>query len=85
MPSLLFWSSNPSADASEGNESCFPALSYQERLIGFGFCFVLGTLIQFLSFGSIFGVLVGSPTKFAITYTLGNILSLSGFDFGMIK
>lgn len=76
MPSLLFWSSNP---AEEEQESCFPALTYTERLIGFAVCFALGTLIQILSFGSIMGVLVGSPTKFAVTYTLGNILSLSGF------
>ena len=31
-----------------------------------------------MSFASIFGVLVGSPNKFAIMYTIGNIISIIG-------
>lgn len=38
-------------------------------------------MLEILSFGSIFGVFVGSPTRFALSYSLGNILSLLGFRF----
>lgn len=38
-----------------------------------------GYLIQLLSFGSFIGVVTGNPTKFAIIYSLGNILSLVGY------
>ena len=40
----------------------------------------VGYLIQLLSFGSFIGVVTGNPTKFVIIYSLGNILSLIGYD-----
>lgn len=55
-----------------------PSLSFNERLIGFGVCVVLGYFVQILSFGAIL-----NPTKFAISYTIGNILSLCGTGFLM--
>ena len=74
------------------NESCFPNLSWKERILGFTLCFllgpsftsllflfqILGILIEIVSFGSIFGILVGSPGKFAFTYTLANLILLIG-------
>jgi hypothetical protein len=60
------------------NDSCFPTLSLKERLIGFGICFGLGFLIQFLSMGSLVGLFLGKTSKFAFLYTLGNIISLLG-------
>jgi hypothetical protein len=60
------------------NESIFPSLSLKERLIGFGICFVLGLLIQFLSMGSLVGLFLGKTSKFAFLYTLGNLVSLLG-------
>jgi hypothetical protein len=33
--------------------------------------------------GSIFGIITGSPQKFAISYSLGNILSILGTSFLM--
>jgi hypothetical protein len=63
------------------NESCFPSLSLKERLIGFGICFGVGLLIQFLSMGSLLGLIVGKANKFAFMYTLGNIISLCGTFF----
>ncbi len=60
------------------NESLFPSLSLKERLIGFGICFALGMLIQFLSMGSLVGLFIGKTSKFAFLYTLGNIISLAG-------
>jgi len=62
----------------EENDSCFPTLSYKERITGFIVCFAIGTIIQFLSFGSLMGIFVGKISKFAFLYTLGNIVSLTG-------
>ena len=63
------------------NDSLFPSLSLKERLIGFGICFGLGLLFQFMSLGSILGVLLGRPNKFAFLYTCGNIISIFGTFF----
>ena len=55
--------------------------------MGFAMCSILGKgnfdligfLIEFFSIGtSFFGILTINPTKFAITYTLGNLISLIG-------
>ena len=62
----------------EQNDSCFPSLSYKERITGFIICFALGIIIQFFSFGSLMGIFVGNVSKFAFLYTLGNIVSLTG-------
>ena len=69
--------------SSEDNEnnSIFPSLSLKERLIGFGLCFGLGLLFQFMSLGSILGVLLGRPNKFAFLYTCGNLISIFGTFF----
>ena len=63
------------------NDSIFPSLSLKERLIGFAICFGLGMLFQFISMGSIIGVLLGRPNKFAFLYTCGNIISIFGTFF----
>ena len=63
------------------NDSIFPSLSLKERLIGFAICFGLGMLFQFMSMGSIIGVLLGRPNKFAFLYTCGNIISIFGTFF----
>lgn len=63
----------------EENDSCFPSLSYRERITGFVVCFALGTLIQCFSFGSLMGIVLGKISKFAFMYTLGNIISLLGY------
>jgi len=55
-------------------------LSYETRLYGFLFCFCLGT---FMSISSSFFVvsIVIKPEKFALPYTLGNLLSLGSSLF----
>ena len=63
------------------NESIFPSLSFKERLIGFAICFLLGMLFQFMSMGSLVGVLLGRANKFAFLYTCGNIVSIFGTFF----
>jgi hypothetical protein len=60
------------------NDSLFPTLSLKERLIGFAICFILGSLIQFMSMGSLVGFFLGKTSKFAFLYTIGNIISLMG-------
>jgi hypothetical protein len=55
--------------------ACFK-LTYQQRMMGFATCFVLGTVISIMS-----TFLVLNPVKFALPYTLGNILSLMATAF----
>ena len=49
-----FFSIGGATTALEENESCFPKLSYKERLIGFGVCCGLGWFISLMSFGAVF-------------------------------
>eukprot|EP00227_Mantoniella_beaufortii_P014995 CAMPEP_0197591262 /NCGR_PEP_ID=MMETSP1326-20131121/12976_1 /TAXON_ID=1155430 /ORGANISM="Genus nov. species nov., Strain RCC2288" /LENGTH=158 /DNA_ID=CAMNT_0043156661 /DNA_START=347 /DNA_END=820 /DNA_ORIENTATION=- len=56
---------------------CF-ALSRMQRLYGFGICISAGILCSFLS-----SLMWLRPTKFAILYTLGNLLSLGSTGFLM--
>ena len=72
---------NPFGGDQNENDSIFPSLSLKERLIGFCVCFGLGTLFQFMSFGSMVGVLLGRPNKFAFLYTCGNLISIFGTFF----
>jgi len=62
-------------------QGCLPALSYKERVTGFVVCFGLGILVDLLSWGSLVGLLTGDPTRFALSYSLGNALSIAGTGF----
>ncbi|KAL4145976.1 hypothetical protein PRNP1_011849 [Phytophthora ramorum] len=70
----------PTSNPSDSLPSTCPSLTKQQRMVGFVSCFVLGYLV---SFGSTFALIAGSDngTKFGITYTLGNIISLCGSGF----
>jgi hypothetical protein len=57
------------------NSLC-PSLSYQERVIGFITCFVLGFLLSVGSTFRLARLVRGNPAPFAIAYTIGNLLSL---------
>jgi hypothetical protein len=39
----------------------------------------LGYVLQILSFGAILSIATGNPAKFAIIYSLGNVLSLAAY------
>lgn len=67
----------------EKQQNPCPSLSYKERMIGFGICFGVGILIQFFSMGSIIGIFVGNPGKFAVLFSFGNIFSILGTFFLM--
>jgi hypothetical protein len=62
----------------EENDSLFPSLSYKERLIGFTASFIIGTIMQFYSFGYSMEEAEGKNEKFAFLYFIGNILYLLG-------
>ena len=58
-----------------------PAFTMKERIAGFLVCFGLSIVIDILSWGSLIGLVTGSPTRFALSYTLGNILAIVGTGF----
>ncbi len=65
-------------------DSACPSLPVKYRIWGFCICFILGLILSFFStFMFIFGA-IKQPYKFAVLYTLGNIVSLlsSFFLFG---
>lgn len=60
---------------------CCPALSWEERLMGFMGCFVIGCALSISSMFSFQQLLLGHPTQFAIKLSLGNVLSISSAMF----
>jgi len=63
------------------NESCCADMTLTQRLIGVAVCFGLGLVLNLFSMFAITLLFVGKPTMFAIFYTLGNIVSLSGYKY----
>ena len=55
-------------------------LSYQQRMMGFVLFFVLGTICSCISTMYV-PVIVIKPSKFAIPYTLGNLMSMGSTGF----
>lgn len=55
-------------------------LSYKERLIGFGVCFIIGWVVSMASISGVMTI-VTNPSRFAILYTIGNIVSLCSTMF----
>lgn len=60
---------------------CCPALSYQQRMVGFVCCFALGGLLSLSALSSLGGIFLGNPAPFAVKYTLGNLLSIGSSSF----
>lgn len=60
---------------------CCPALSYQQRMLGFVITFALGGLLSLSALSSIGAIFLGNPAPFAVKYTLGNLLSISASSF----
>lgn len=77
--SLGIQQSEPDA-LDELSEYC-PKLSFQQRVSGFCICFSVGYLITFGSFSLFIELVEGNPIPFAMTYTLGNIMSLLSSTF----
>lgn len=58
-----------------------PALTLQQRLIGFASCFTIAYLITFMSFKFFVKLIEGNPVPFALNYSLGNLLAISASGF----
>mmetsp|Transcript_6004 Transcript_6004/g.11203 ORF Transcript_6004/g.11203 Transcript_6004/m.11203 type:complete len:205 (+) Transcript_6004:260-874(+) len=65
---------------SDENLSVCGEMSYQTRLYGFLACFAMGTILS-ISSSFMVPALVFNPAKFALPYTLGNILSVASSLF----
>ena len=61
--------------------TCCPALTYQQRLIGFATCFFFGAILSLSALSSLGSLLIGNAAPFAFKYTLGNLLSLGSSSF----
>mmetsp|Transcript_27126 Transcript_27126/g.39725 ORF Transcript_27126/g.39725 Transcript_27126/m.39725 type:complete len:189 (-) Transcript_27126:230-796(-) len=58
-----------------------PALTFQQRLIGFASCFTIGYLMTFCSFKFFIKLMEGNPLPFVVNFTIGNILALMASVF----
>jgi hypothetical protein len=65
----------------EEEDSCLPALSFKERVYAFAVCFGLSVFIDFVSFGSMLGLITGNPVRYAMSFTLSNVLAIVGTGF----
>jgi len=61
-----------------GLEECCPSLTWQQRLWGFGICFIFGMVLSYMS-----GFYIVRPAKFAILYTTGNLFAMGSTMFLM--
>lgn len=66
------------ADGVHENESICPSLPLKERLVGFAACFVLGLILNVLSWVSVF---FANYMSFGILFTLGNVSAIVGSLF----
>lgn len=84
MSGFFSFDQESSKPQNDEEDSCLPSLTFKERLIAFTVTFGLGLLIDIISLGSIFGLFLGNPVRYAMSLTLGNILSIaaSGFLLG---
>ncbi|KAI9504696.1 hypothetical protein GGI25_000653 [Coemansia spiralis] len=53
-------------------------LSWNQRLMAFGFCFVIGLVLSIMGTVLIF---LGNSVGFAVCYSIGNVVSLFGMGF----
>jgi len=60
---------------------CCPTLSWEDRVLGFVGCFVIGIAISLSSFLSWGALVNGHPGLFAVKYSAGNVLSLFSTAF----
>jgi hypothetical protein len=68
----------PVAEATSNLSWCCASMTLQDRLVGFGICFVLGNACSASSYRHL---VHWKPNTFALTYTLGNIIALCSTFF----
>jgi len=60
----------------DDEESCFPKLTYSQRITGFIICLGVGFFLEIFAFIALIGLFKGKPGPFAIFYSLGNVAAL---------
>ena len=68
----------------EPEDGCWrfcPDLSWDDRILGFIGCYVIGCALSVSSMLSFTKLLAGNPTQFALKLALGNVLSISAACF----
>ena len=60
---------------------CCPALSWEERMMGFAGCWAIGFALSLTSILSFPQLLLGDPSPFAWKYSIGNVLGLASSAF----
>ncbi|OEH77259.1 hypothetical protein cyc_01343 [Cyclospora cayetanensis] len=60
---------------------CCEPLNNTERILGWLTCFLGGLVLSAVSMGSFNDMLLGKNNKFAVTYTVGNVIGLAGTTF----
>lgn len=72
-------------DAPDMAVCCPCKLSLKQRLIGFVICYGIALVIDICSFLALFKMLVGHPEKFAIAYSIGNVVAFIGYGFFIVE
>jgi len=70
------WCLSITADLEEQVCSIFPALTYQQRIIGCLTCLLIGFILSMGSTFRLIKLMEGDPEPFATMYTIGNIVGL---------
>ncbi len=60
--------SEDNSEASNDVSHLCPKLTFQQRITGFGVCFLLGYLITFGSFSLFIRLVLGNPIPFVVVY-----------------
>lgn len=71
----------PVLEATSNRSWCCDSMTLQERVLAFGVCYILGNACSASAFRHLPEVFDGRPFVFALTYTLGNVIALSGTTF----
>eukprot|EP00929_Paragymnodinium_shiwhaense_P061553 TRINITY_DN30747_c0_g1_i1.p1 TRINITY_DN30747_c0_g1~~TRINITY_DN30747_c0_g1_i1.p1 ORF type:complete len:235 (+),score=38.91 TRINITY_DN30747_c0_g1_i1:76-780(+) len=75
-PSFLY-----NEEEEDAETTCCPTLGWRERVFGCVCCIGMGQVLQFFSLGSVMGVLVGHPGRFASLYSMGNMMMVTSSFF----
>ena len=70
-----------SASEASWHLRCLPDLTWEDRLMGFAFCFAVGLALSLSSIFSFPQLLLGDPAPFAWKYSIGNVISLFSSSF----
>lgn len=83
FPTVPAYSDDMDVDDDDDDDGwcCCEPLNSTERILGWLTCFLGGLILSAASLGSFNDMLMGKNNKFAVTYTVGNIIGLAGTSF----